>query len=252
MADIVFVHGLGGSSHATWRHEIQNGSGHFFWPEELGKEMPHCGVWSLGYAAGLTAFGNPGMAIGERGLNLARELQHSGLGVDHPLIFITHSMGGLVIKALIDGCHLSVDPALERLVRRIAGIAFCGTPHLGSSFASAAKCLSGYFGWASQDHLNEMARNEKGIELLNGRFHGWLNSHPIRLHCFAESRGLWAKSSWFARLLPIGNVVPSHSAILLSHPYTIVSADHLELVKPESRQNLVYRATLDFIRNTLP
>ena len=168
LADIVFVHGLGGGSHATWRHGQENAPDHFFWPAELAKDLPQCGVWSLGYEAGITAFGNPGMAIGERGLNFARELQHSGVGLDRPLLFIAHSLGGLVVKALIDGCHLNVDPALEHLVRRIAGIAFCGTPHLGSSFASAAKVLNRYFHWAAQGHLEEMARNEKGLELLHG------------------------------------------------------------------------------------
>jgi len=37
-ADIVFVHGLGGTSHGTWRPGKERRDGHFFWPEDLGKE----------------------------------------------------------------------------------------------------------------------------------------------------------------------------------------------------------------------
>ena len=39
-ADIVFVHGLIGGSHSTWRHGEEGKDGHFFWPEELGKGAP--------------------------------------------------------------------------------------------------------------------------------------------------------------------------------------------------------------------
>jgi hypothetical protein len=39
-ADIVFVHGLGGSSHSTWRYGMESEDRHFFWPEELGRDLP--------------------------------------------------------------------------------------------------------------------------------------------------------------------------------------------------------------------
>lgn len=32
VADIVFVDGVGGSSHATWRYSTPTESDHFFWP----------------------------------------------------------------------------------------------------------------------------------------------------------------------------------------------------------------------------
>ena len=100
VADIVFVHGLGGSSHATWRHGKEDGDDHFFWPEELGKELPACGVWSVGYEAGIIPwFGADGLPIEDRRINLAHKLTVKHIG-NRPVIFITHSMGGLMVKAL--------------------------------------------------------------------------------------------------------------------------------------------------------
>src|SRR5208283_4000783 len=92
-ADIVFVHGLGGGSHSTRRNGKEGKAGHFFWPEELGKDLPQCGIWSIGYPAGFTGLGKLGMLIEQRAGNVAFKLGKAGLG-SRPIVFVTHSMGG--------------------------------------------------------------------------------------------------------------------------------------------------------------
>lgn len=161
-------------------------------------------------------------------------------------------MGGLIVKAVIDGCRQHVDPSMELLVRWTKGIVFCGTPHRGSSFASAAKLLSDYFGWAAQDHLREMETNAKGLELLHGRFLGWLRSNPIRLHCFSETQALGKMSTWFGRVLALGMVAPGASAVIDGHLQTPIQADHLSLVKPSGRRSHIHLALLDYLRAVLP
>jgi len=150
--NIVFIHGLGGSSHSTWRHGKEGESGHFFWPEELGKDVPDRGVWSVGYPAGFTELGKPGMIIEKRAGNISHKLATVGLG-DRPLLFVTHSMGGLIVKSLIVDSQTLPDADGKRVVSMVRGIVSCGTPHRGSDFADMAAALGEYFLGASVSYL---------------------------------------------------------------------------------------------------
>ena len=248
VADIVFVHGLRGSSHSTWRSGKTGEPGHFFWPEELAKSAPHCGIWSVGYAAGITELGNPGMIIEKRAGNLASQLTMRQMG-DRPIIFITHSMGGLVVKSLIVNSELHADAARQRLVKSIRGLIFCGTPHRGSAFASAAGMLG-----ASQKHVREMEANAEPLDLLHDHFLAWHRRDPIPVESYAESIGLTRKN-WWGRALPLVQVVLRDSANPNIGTIHDVDADHLALVKPSPNflpvYDIVYRGVLRFIETAL-
>ncbi len=249
-ADIVFVHGLGGTSHATWRQGKEGRDQQFFWPEELGKDLPACGIWTVGYPAGFTALGKPGMIIDKRAGNLSQKLANAGLG-SRPLLFITHSMGGLVVKSLIVGSQTLADSDRKRLVGIVRGIVFCATPHRGSAFADAAGVLGKFFG-GSQDHVDEMRVNAEPLDILHDQFIEWHRNHPIPVDSYAENIGLYRKRWWW-RPLPLGLVVPRTSANpgIAGHTVRDVDDDHLTIVKPRDRTHDVYAGVLRFVRDAL-
>lgn len=276
IADIVFVHGLRGSSHATWRAGQQGSEDHFFWPEELGKELPDCGIWSVGYAAGITDMGDPGMLIDQRSGNVADQLVISGVGTGkRALVFVAHSMGGLVVKSIVVGSSLSPDPRRAALVDSIRGVVFCGTPHRGSDYANTASKLGRYFagaltalvggllGWTLGDWLGrrlgtqvqvqEMERDSVALDLLNDQFLEWCrrNAGRVAVESLAESAGLLRRRRW-VRALDLGVVVPRVSANLGFGTVRDVDADHLSLVKPtpldHANFTMVYCGVRDFIR----
>ena len=251
-ADIVFIHGVGGASHSTWRHGREGEQGHFFWPEELGKDLPNCGIWSVGYPAGFTELGKPGMIIEKRAGNISHKLATAGLG-HRPVVFVTHSMGGLIVKSLIVHSQTLPDENRKRIVSMVRGIVFCGTPHRGSEFADAAVVLGKFFG-GSQRHVGEMRKNAEPLNTLHNEFIEWHRQCLVPVESYAENNHLFRKRRLLRPLfLRLNLVVPSGSADpnITGRTVRNVDEDHLSLVKPPNRQHDVYAGVLRFIRDVL-
>lgn len=123
-ADIVFVHGLAGGSHSTWRYGKEGEAAHFFWPKALGEDLPHCAIWSLGYAAGMNHwFSEEGMAIDDNAAYLALTLANKSLG-KRPLIFVAHSMGGLLVKAFLSDAQALGGTDWATVANAVRGVVF--------------------------------------------------------------------------------------------------------------------------------
>ena len=58
-----------------------------------------------------------------------------------PLIFVCHSLGGVVFKEFLVHLSLQLDRGRD-LLRSIFGVVFMGTPHRGSRAATPARLLS--------------------------------------------------------------------------------------------------------------
>jgi tetratricopeptide (TPR) repeat protein/pimeloyl-ACP methyl ester carboxylesterase len=272
LADVVFVHGLGGSSHKTWRYGNAGNDDHFFWPEELGKDLPLCGIWSIGYPAGFTGLEKLGMIIEQRAGNVAFKLAKTGLG-SRPIVFVTHSIGGLVVKSLIVDSQTLPDQDRKKIVRAVRGIVFCGTPHrssamadaagkLGIYFSGAAAYLAGFLGWtlggfigrftSTRPQVKEMEANTKPLDFLHEKFVEWQSNYQIAVDTYAETQPL-SRVLFLMRTLDCGVVVPHASANSGIAKCVVHDVDdhHLSLVRPRDRKHDVYVGVLSFIERAL-
>ena len=69
---------------------------------------------------------------------------------DFPLIFVVHSLGGIVVKrALITA---TVRNAYKAIVDSTIAVVFLGTPHHGSQLARGADIASRFVAWATLRH----------------------------------------------------------------------------------------------------
>jgi pimeloyl-ACP methyl ester carboxylesterase len=129
----VFIHGLGGNGSTTWECGVNPS---FSWPAELARKYPEIGVWSITYAASPSEWLGTSMPIEDRSQNLLTLLHVRQIG-QRPLIFVAHSLGGLVVKQMIRDAqgmnHSEWTPILENT----KGVVFLATPHQGSELAMA-------------------------------------------------------------------------------------------------------------------
>ncbi|KAK3365350.1 Alpha/Beta hydrolase protein [Lasiosphaeria ovina] len=149
--DIIAVHGLNGHYLNTWtatetaakrRFSLWRGGAEVeststLWLRDLlPQKLPNAHVLSFEYDA--TAFGNKS-AFGVRENSMALLAAVRDMREDHgdqarPIIFIGHSLGGIVIKqALTFATHS--ETKWKGIVESTKGVVFFGTPHRGADAA---------------------------------------------------------------------------------------------------------------------
>jgi len=126
--DIVILHGLNGSPFASFYHEKAD----FYWPTELGKQLPSARLMVYGYHAKEKGGSDNMQGVHQFAeallfqLNNLRYLQSA----QRPLIFIGHSLGGSVIKQLL--VFSSLQQKDQTILSSTKAIYFLATPHRGS------------------------------------------------------------------------------------------------------------------------
>ncbi|KUI52743.1 Vegetative incompatibility protein HET-E-1 [Cytospora mali] len=171
--DIIFIHGLGGTSKWTWS-KYKNPE--LFWPLTfLPLDVSSARISTFGYNASFQKPGSVVLSILDFAKDLLFDLKY---GKDKdlneldmgkvPIIFVAHSMGGLVVKeAYIQGQN---DPEYESIIKAITAINFLATPHRGTDLAQTLNRLLDSIMVNSKQYVAELARNSLTIQKLNEQF----------------------------------------------------------------------------------
>lgn len=135
--DVVAVHGLQGHPYKTWEHE----NGHIWLQDSLTKDISFARIMTFGYES-TVAFSKSVARIDDKALDLLNRLSSKRLALKdgssrgRPIVFICHSLGGIVVKkALILAHERSSDPFFKDILDNTKAIAFLGVPHKGSDSA---------------------------------------------------------------------------------------------------------------------
>ena len=250
-ADIVFVHGLGGTSRHTWS---KNRDLRLFWPQQwlpYEADLASARILTFGYNAHFSS-----VSYGKQNIlnisDFAKDLLFSlkfatGEGERKldigsiPIVFVAHSMGGLVVKkAYVLGQH---DEHYRKLIQAVSGIVFLSTPHRGSNLAEVlnrilAACI---FAFSPKQYIAELGINSPTLQEINEQFRTLAPSVSI--------------ISFFETLkTPIGpsQVMVCHkdSSILgyreeISKP---LDADHHDVCKYSSQQDPNYISVRNILR----
>jgi triacylglycerol esterase/lipase EstA (alpha/beta hydrolase family) len=179
--ELIFVHGLRGGSRKTWS---KTSSPHHFWPKEWlprDPEFENTRIFSFGYDSNWGARKGSVLNVHDFGKSLLSELLNSPeirRDGDTPIIFIGHSMGGLVIKKAY--VLANQDPASKSLADRVHGLFFLATPHRGADSATMLKNVLRASAYGSKAFVLDLERNSEALQTINDEFRHYSNALELR------------------------------------------------------------------------
>ena len=235
--DVVFVHGAESDARSCWhprRHPELSV------PERLVRELPYVCAWSLGYNSSVHRFRGHTLPLAEQSIQSARELANRAIG-RRPVVFIAHSVGGLLVKHVLRLAEQSGDDDWKRISWRTAGVVFLATPHFGTHLPRLARWLP-RITLVSPVLLGDL-RDHEGLAALNDDFLRLVAARRIRVDAFYETRAspdlLWCapKVSRESADPRVPGLVP-----------TAVNASHENVCKPTTQNNHVFVALSRFVR----
>ena len=233
--DVIFVHGLGGHARGTW-HPQERRDDDNFWLTWLAQERPDLGIWSFGYKAEPFEWRGSTMPLFDRASNLHEYLEVYDIG-KYPIIFIAHSMGGLLVKEMLRNAQTFQKKAV---IQQTKGIVFLSTPHTGSHLANLVDKI-GILARTSVS-VNELKSHIPQLRQLNEWYRQNIDSLEITTKVYYETK----PTQGFL----VVNPDSANPGIKDVQPIA-TDDDHLSITKPKSTDNLVYKGVSQFIKQQL-
>jgi pimeloyl-ACP methyl ester carboxylesterase len=208
---IVFVHGVLGDGTSTWTN------GQSYWPSLITKDpaFDGCSIYVYEYPTNLI---KDTFSIDEIAENMRLRFEADGITSHREIVFLTHSMGGLVVRAYL--------LKYRGVSSRVRFVYFFSTPTTGSEIADLATLISRNSQFAkmkpmqSADYLADLQRS-------------WLDAEfPFPSYCAYE------KQKVYGLLI----VTQASAASLCSKHLDPIDANHITIVKPADMNDVPYVA----------
>jgi tetratricopeptide (TPR) repeat protein/pimeloyl-ACP methyl ester carboxylesterase len=234
-AAVVFVHGILSNSESCWR------TGDVYWPDLLASEESLTGIGIYVFSYRSDAFA-ANYSLGD-----AVEALNAYLTLDKLLelkwiIFVCHSMGGIVARQLIVTRQMLFKGKGIRI-----GLFLVASPSLGSDYASLLSALARAVG-NSQAEALRFADNNTWLNDLDRNFINLKESGQL----FISGQELVEDEFVVLRGILKRQVVrPFSGARYFGDSLKIPKSDHFTIAKPSSRTSLQHRQLVQFISNLL-
>ncbi|KAK3172205.1 hypothetical protein Dsin_033134 [Dipteronia sinensis] len=173
----------------------------------------------------LTQWSGASLPLQEVSTMLLEKLVAAGIG-SRPVVFVTHSMGGLVVKQML---HKAKSDNIVNLVNNTVGIVFYSCPHFGKQTCRYAL-------------IEELRSNSPRLIELNDYIRHLHKKGALDVLSFCEvmeDRG-WA---FWMEIVPIESAYPGFGELVV-----LDSTDHINSCKPVSRADPSYKEILEFLR----
>lgn len=238
IADVCFVHGLGGHPYKTWRYRAEKGrklrnvprwisslgdkndesrqtqAEECYWPYDLlKKDFDAVRIMTYGYDSSPSHWYKSRtnqMTIDQHTQTMLQRI--SSVRANHrkrPIIFVAHSLGGILVKNMIilSGKYTIGNVHLRDISESCHSIAFFGTPHKGATAAEIGTMVANLVGILPagpsvyKSILRDLQPDSQKIESIMTDFNDILEKNipapdKIQIYSFQEGHG-YAKINTF-------------------------------------------------------
>jgi pimeloyl-ACP methyl ester carboxylesterase len=230
----VFVHGILSDGDSCWRNE--NG---VYWPDLVVAEsdLENVGVYVFTYETGVFS---GGYSIGDAVDALKEYLRLDEVLDSERLIFVCHSMGGIVVRRFL---VKNASDLIEK--RQMVGLFLVASPSLGARYADWLSPLIQFFGHSQAEALKFVRHNE-WLRDLDKDFLDLKESRRLDMRGkeLLEDKFLFLKKVWQAQV-----VEPFAGAKYFGEPFKVPASDHWSIAKPESKDNVQHRLLVQFVKD---
>ncbi|KAI0379794.1 hypothetical protein F5Y04DRAFT_282589 [Hypomontagnella monticulosa] len=265
--DIIMIHGFQGHPERTWLHKSPKPNflkrlfgkrgprESCYWPGELlPQDFKDCRVVVYGYDSDVVNFFSTASqaTIFDHGRNLLGELEAlRRKDANRPIIFIAHSLGGLILKEALrrsrdHGLPNASAPYLKTIYSATSAVVFMGTPHRGSDYADwgvIAQRIAAVAGFDATGRIIQDLRVDGAV--LNKIDDDFI---PLRgrfaIYTFQEARGVKGVQGLNDRVvLDVSSKLGSENEVSAS-----IDANHMEMCRFSGFEDHGYRKLRDTIR----
>ncbi|XP_037282655.1 protein SERAC1 [Rhipicephalus microplus] len=213
------------------------------WPKSwLAEDMPYSRILALDYDTYLSQW-SPNCPLEpkkrtlvSRATDMLTKLHHAGVG-ERPIIWITHSMGGLLVKEML--AIASESPKYEGIARNTSGVVFYAVPHRGADlgdFTASFKLLL-----LPSVEVQELEKESPHLLEIHDKFEKLVKKFGIPCLSFGER----VKTVLGFRMSKV--LVPVESADPGFGDFFVLDTSHLEICKPHRWSSFSYQLLLDFL-----
>jgi hypothetical protein len=231
-AAVVFVHGALSSGEACW----QNANG-TYWPSLLENEpsMEKVGIYVFTFRTNIFS---GTYRLGDVVDALKDQIWGDGVFDCHKLVFVAHSIGGLVVRKLL------VERVTDFRDKHITvGLFLVASPSLSSRYASMIKPLARFLGHSQADALR-FSQNNAWLMDLDKEFANLKEAKTIRLVGQELVEDIFIA---LPGLIRTQVVEPFSGAKYFGESITVTGSDHFSIAKPDSSQAIQHQLLLRFI-----
>ncbi|XP_041369915.1 protein SERAC1-like [Gigantopelta aegis] len=259
-ADIVFIHGIMGGPFKTWRQQDVKNKGRNHgndetgtswttcWPKDwLAEDCPNSRIVAVQFDTHVSSwyvscpYDDEKRTVSQRAKLLLDKLHKAGVG-SRPIIWVAHSMGGLLVKQML---KLSEDsPHFSCLAEQTRGFVFYSVPHHGSVLANRSNTAK-YILYPSVE-VKELGKDSLMLAKLHSHFKDFALKHEIPCLSFGEMEKMN-----LGKKLPKMLIVPHETSDPGFGEFFTLPVDHINICKPEDRDSDLYKITLKFIKSCI-